>query len=92
MPSPWYIHRIKRQLFSKCLVYGIIIEIVYTMIHEIVLTYLNVEHSNMLKESHEIYEASIVAIVQSWFKHLNMVYYCEYMLMLVQLMDCSDWP
>ena len=92
MPSPCYIHRIKRQLFSKCLVYGIIIEIVYTMIHEIVLTYLNVEHSNMLKEIHEIYEASIVAIVQNWFEHLNKVYYCEYLLMLVQLMDRSDWP
>ena len=62
------------------------------MIHEIVLTYLNVEHSNMLKEIHEIYEASIVAIVQNWFEHLNKVYYCEYLLMLVQLMDNSDWP
>ena len=55
----------KDNSFPKCLVYGVVIEIVYTIYHEIVLTYLNVEYSNMLKESHEIYEASIVTIVQS---------------------------
>lgn len=46
----------KDNSFPKCLVYGLITQNLYTMFNEIVLTYLNVEDSNMLKEIHETYE------------------------------------